>query len=371
MIPFTYATVPIQKSYAKIDCVKIDLTFLGLQLRFIIVTQSKKLNANASTNPLEAIQACILNDIKAVNIVIQQALHSEVTLVNQVAHYIINSGGKRLRPVLVLLSAGLFGKIKPEHHQLAAVVEFIHTATLLHDDVVDESSKRRGQNTANALFGNAASVLVGDFVYSRAFQMMVAVQNMRVMEVLSHATNVIAEGEVLQLLNVHNADISDEDYLQVIHYKTAKLFEAATRLGAIISDASATDEAALSLYGMHIGTAFQLIDDVLDLSGNALEIGKNIGDDLSEGKPTLPLLYAMRHGSTAEAETIKRAIEQGGLDDLPSVLSTVERTGALEHVRQVATKEAELAYAAIAHFADSNFKQALIMLADFSVNRNF
>jgi len=309
--------------------------------------------------------------MSAVNSVIEQSLHSEVTLVNQVAHYIINSGGKRLRPILVLLSAGLLGRVKPEHHQLAAVVEFIHTATLLHDDVVDESSKRRGQNTANAIFGNAASVLVGDFVYSRAFQMMVAVQNMRVMEVLSNATNIIAEGEVLQLLNVHNASITDEAYLQVIHYKTAKLFEAATRLGAIISNASLADEEALSRYGMHIGTAFQLIDDVLDLSGNALEIGKNLGDDLSEGKPTLPLLYAMRHGTVAEAETIKNAIEHGGLEDLATVLSAVERTGALQHVRKVATKESELACVAIAHFADSPYKKAMLTLAEFAVSRSY
>ncbi|MDP3088391.1 MAG: polyprenyl synthetase family protein [Methylotenera sp.] len=328
-------------------------------------------NPTISSSPMDAIQSCILDDIKAVNTVIQHSLHSDVTLVNQVAHYIINSGGKRLRPILVLLSAGLLGKIRPEHHQLAAVVEFIHTATLLHDDVVDESSKRRGQNTANALFGNAASVLVGDFVYSRAFQMMVSVQNMRVMEVLSNATNIIAEGEVLQLLNVHNADIADEAYLQVIHYKTAKLFEAATRLGAIVSNASEVDEEALSKYGMHIGTAFQLIDDVLDLSGNALEIGKNLGDDLSEGKPTLPLLYAMRHGTSAETETIKRAIENGGLDDLPTVLNAVERTGALKHVRQVARNETNLASAAISHFTDSPYKQAMLSLAEFSVSRNY
>lgn len=332
------------------------------------MTQS---NIPTNATPLDSIQTCISTDILAVNAVIQKSLHSEVALVNQVAHYIINSGGKRLRPILVLLSAGLFGKIQPQHHQLAAVVEFIHTATLLHDDVVDESSKRRGQNTANALFGNAASVLVGDFVYSRAFQMMVAVQNMRVMEVLSNATNIIAEGEVLQLLNVHNADVTDEAYLQVIHYKTAKLFEAATQLGAIISEASASDEAALSKYGMHIGTAFQLIDDVLDLSGNFTEIGKNLGDDLSEGKPTLPLLYAMRHGTTAETETIKRAIEHGGLDDLPLVLSAVERTGALEHVRKIAAKESELACHAITHFKDSNYKQAMLTLAEFAVSRTY
>jgi len=324
-----------------------------------------------STSPLDSIQFIIVNDIQAVNVVIEESLHSEVALVNQVAHYIINSGGKRLRPILVLLAAGLFGKVTPQHHQLAAVVELIHTATLLHDDVVDESEKRRGQNTAKALFGNAASVLVGDFVYSRAFQMMVAVQNMRVMEVLSNATNVIAEGEVLQLLNVHNADITDADYLQVIHYKTAKLFEAATRLGAIVSKASPEDELALSLYGMHIGTAFQLIDDVLDLSGNALAIGKNLGDDLSEGKPTLPLLYAMRNGNAEESKTIKHAIEHGGLEDLASVLNAVERTGALDHVRDIAASECALASAAIAHFSDSAYKTALLALAEFSVNRTY
>jgi octaprenyl-diphosphate synthase len=322
-------------------------------------------------NPaLASIQACIASDIEAVYGVIEHALHSEVTLVNQVAHYIINSGGKRLRPMLVLLAAGLFGKVKAEHHQLAAVVEFIHTATLLHDDVVDESSKRRGKHTANSVFGNPASVLVGDFVYSRAFQMMVAVQNMRVMEILSHATNTIAEGEVLQLLNVHNADLTDADYLQVIRFKTAKLFEASAQLGAIISHASASDELALGQYGMHIGTAFQLIDDVLDLSGDAQEIGKNIGDDLSEGKPTLPLLYAMRHGNAEESATIKLAIEQGGLADLDTVLSAVKRTGAQAYVLQLASAEAQAACDCLAHFADSPYKQALLALADFAIARN-
>ena len=221
-------------------------------------------------NQLNSVQSCIAEEMHAVNTVIEQSLHSEVTLVNQVANYIVNSGGKRLRPMLVLLSAGLFGHIKPEHHQLAAVVEFIHTATLLHDDVVDESAKRRGQNTANALFGNAASVLVGDFVYSRAFQMMVAVQNMRVMEVLSNATNVIAEGEVLQLLNVHNADISDEAYLQVIHYKTAKLFEAATRLGAIIGNATPAEEEALSQY-------LSLIHILPSIAGGGIKVDITVG----------------------------------------------------------------------------------------------
>jgi len=317
------------------------------------------------------IQSCINDGMRMVDTTIRQSLHSEVTLVNQVAEYIINSGGKRLRPMLVLLSAGLFGEIQAQHHQLAAVVEFIHTATLLHDDVVDESSKRRGQSTANALFGNAASVLVGDFVYSRAFQMMVAVQNMRVMEVLSNATNVIAEGEVLQLLNVNNADISDEAYLQVIHYKTAKLFEAATRLGAIISEASEKDEAALTAYGMHLGTAFQLIDDILDLSGNSEDIGKNLGDDLAEGKPTLPLLYAMRNSNAEQSQLIRNAIEQGGLEHLTQVVEIVKNSGALDHVKKIAEAESAQCRAAIAHFPESKFKQALIELADFAVTRSF
>ncbi|NOT14097.1 MAG: octaprenyl diphosphate synthase [Methylotenera sp.] len=320
---------------------------------------------------LSFIHACIAEDMRMVDGVIRQSLHSEVTLVNQVAEYIVNSGGKRLRPMLVLLSAGLFSNIQAQHHQLAAVVEFIHTATLLHDDVVDESSKRRGQSTANALFGNAASVLVGDFVYSRAFQMMVSVHNMRVMEVLSHATNVIAEGEVLQLLNVNNADISDDAYLQVIHYKTAKLFEAATRLGAIISNASPHDEAALTVYGMHLGTAFQLIDDILDLSGDSEAIGKNLGDDLAEGKPTLPLLYAMRNSSAEQSQLIRNAIEHGGLDHLQEVIVAVKSSGALAHVKKLADAEVAICCAAIAHFPPSTFKQALIDLAHFSVERSY
>lgn len=307
----------------------------------------------------------------AVDAVIRRSLHSEVALVNQVADYIINSGGKRLRPALVLLSAGLFGRITTHHHELAAVVEFIHTATLLHDDVVDESALRRGQPTANTLFGNAASVLVGDFVYSRAFQMMVSVHNMRVMEVLAEATNLIAEGEVLQLLNCHDADISDEAYLKVIHYKTAKLFEAATRLGAIVCNASAQDEDALARYGMHLGTAFQLIDDVLDLSGDSGAIGKNLGDDLAEGKPTLPLLYAMRNGDERQRAIIRHAIEQGGLDELPAVMQAVQQTGALQHVRALAQQEAALGCTAIAHLPRSVHHDALTGLAEFAVNRSF
>ena len=309
--------------------------------------------------------------MRAVDDVIKKSLHSEVVLINQVADYIINSGGKRLRPALVLLSAGVFGKIEPHHHTLAAVVEFIHTATLLHDDVVDESSMRRGRATANTLFGNAASVLVGDFVYSRAFQMMVNVQNMRVMDILAEATNIIAEGEVLQLLNINDADISDEDYLRVIHYKTAKLFEAATRLGAVICKASPEDEQAMAEYGMRLGTAFQLIDDVLDLSGESEDIGKNLGDDIAEGKPTLPLLYAMRNGNEEQRQLIRNAIEQGGLEDLTAIMQAVKDTGALDYVREIAKQEAALACKAIAHLPKTVQYQSLIDLADFSVTRTF
>ncbi|MES2553322.1 MAG: octaprenyl diphosphate synthase [Pseudomonadota bacterium] len=320
---------------------------------------------------LALIQSCITDDMHAVDAVIRKSLHSDVVLINQVADYIINSGGKRLRPALVLLSAGVFGKVETHHHELAAVVEFIHTATLLHDDVVDESAMRRGRATANTLFGNAASVLVGDFVYSRAFQMMVNVQNMRVMEVLAEATNIIAEGEVLQLLNCHDADITDEAYLKVIHYKTAKLFEAATRLGAIICNAPPENERAMAEYGMRLGTAFQLIDDVLDLSGDSHDIGKNLGDDLAEGKPTLPLLFAMRNGTEAQRIVIRHAIEEGGLDELPAVIKAVQDTGALDHVRVIARKEADIACAAIADLPTSSHHQALISLADFAVTRTF
>lgn len=309
--------------------------------------------------------------MQQVDAVIRKSLHSDVVLINQVANYIVNSGGKRLRPALVLLSAGAFGHIEAKHHELAAIIELIHTSTLLHDDVVDESSLRRGKATANTLFGNAASVLVGDFIYSRTFQMMVSIQSMRVMEVLSEATNTIAEGEVLQLLNVHDADITDEAYLKVIHYKTAKLFEAATRLGAIICGANAHDEAAMAEYGMHLGTAFQLVDDVLDLSGDSTEIGKNLGDDLAEGKPTLPLLYAMRHGTETQRAIIRNSIEQGGLDELPAVIEAVKATGALEHVLEVAKAEAAAGCKAITRLPDSAYKQALLQLADFAVSRSY
>ena len=335
------------------------------------VVEFHDLLAITSTVPLDSIPACISKDMQSVDAVIRDQLRSEVVLVNQVAEYIVNSGGKRLRPALVLLSGGSFGKVTVQHHTLAAVVEFIHTATLLHDDVVDGSSMRRGKSTANTLFGNAASVLVGDFVYSRSFQMMVGIDNMRVMQVLADATNIIAEGEVLQLLNCHDADVTDEAYLKVIHYKTAKLFEAATRLGAILCETSDADEQSMAKYGMHLGTAFQLIDDVLDFSGDSEEIGKNLGDDLAEGKPTLPLLYAMRHGNTTQSNTIRNAIEHGGLSDLAQVMEAVQSTGALDYVRDIARAEAETASACISHLPDSTYRNALVELALFAIKRTF
>jgi len=309
--------------------------------------------------------------MQAVDTVIRSSLYSEVSLINTIGEHIINGGGKRLRPALVLLSSGLFSPIQPPHHQLAAIVEFIHTATLLHDDVVDESAMRRGKSTANHLFGNAASVLVGDFLYSRAFQMMVQLKNMRVMEILSEATNVIAEGEVLQLLNIHNAEVTEQQYLKVIHYKTAKLFEAAMRLGAVINQASKQDEDALALYGMKLGTAFQLVDDVLDLSGDHNAIGKNLGDDLSEGKPTLPLLYAIQNSSPQQANALRKAIKSGGLADLDRVLAVVRATQANEYVLGVAKQESLEGCSAIAHFPDSIYKQSLLDLADFAVTRSY
>lgn len=319
---------------------------------------------------LEQLYALIGPDMKAVDAVIRDRLHSDVVLVRQVAEYIIASGGKRMRPALVLLAAGALGYEGTRHQELAAVVEFIHTATLLHDDVVDESALRRGHDTANAMFGNAASVLVGDFLYSRAFQMMVEVNNMRVMRVLSDATNVIAEGEVLQLMNCHDADVDEARYMQVIHYKTAKLFEAAAQLGAILGGAALEVELALTAYGMHLGTAFQLIDDVLDYSGQEVETGKHLGDDLAEGKPTLPLIYVMQHGTPEQAACVRKAIEQGGREDFPAVLNAIRDSGALDHARDRALREAALAREAIQCLGDSNYRKALLQLTLFAVERN-
>ena len=310
-------------------------------------------------------------DMTAVDAVIRRRLHSDIALVRQVAEYIIQGGGKRLRPALVLLAAGALDYRGTHHHELAAVIEFIHTATLLHDDVVDGSDLRRGRDTANAIFGNSASVLVGDFLYSRAFQMMVAVDDMRVMRVLSDATNVIAEGEVLQLMNCHDADVDEAGYLQVIRYKTAKLFEAAAQLGAIIGGGSAAAEQGMATYGIHLGTAFQLIDDVLDYSGAEVETGKHLGDDLAEGKPTLPLIFVLQHGNTEQAACVRRAIESGGRDDFPNVLAAIRATGALDYTRRKARAEAELAAAALSVVPASQYKDSLLELSLFAVARSY
>jgi octaprenyl-diphosphate synthase len=320
---------------------------------------------------LEAIRAPIAEDLRQVDEVIRRRLDSDVLLIRTIAQYIVGSGGKRLRPALVLLASNAFGAQGTAKHELAAVIEFIHTATLLHDDVVDESTLRRGRKTANAEFGNAASVLVGDFLYSRAFQMIVEAGSLRVMKVLADATNVIAEGEVLQLLNVHDADTDEDKYLRVIRYKTAKLFEAATQVGAILGGADGPAERALAEYGMHLGTAFQLVDDVLDYSGEFSQMGKNLGDDLAEGKPTLPLIHVMKSGSEVERALVRHAIEHGGKADLAGVVAAIHRTGALEYTRDKAREEAHAASERLGVLADSPGRDSLLQLALFSVERKF
>ena len=319
---------------------------------------------------LPLIQQHLAADMAAIDRVIREHLHSEVALVRQVADYIISAGGKRLRPALVVLSSRAHGVSDARVHQLAAIIEFIHTATLLHDDVVDESALRRGRDTANAAFGNAPAVLVGDFLYSRAFQMMVAIGSMRVMVVLADATNTIAEGEVLQLMNCNDPDIDEAAYLQVIRYKTAKLFEASMRLGAVLGGAGAARESAMAAFGMHLGTAFQLVDDVLDYSGDPASTGKNVGDDLAEGKPTLPLIHAIRHGSAAEAALVRAAIEQGGCADIDAVLAAIRGSGALEYARGVAEAELGLARAALGVLEPSPDRDVLLSLTVFAAERD-
>ena len=309
-------------------------------------------------------------DMYAVDRVILQRLTSDVALINQIAHYIISAGGKRIRPMLVLLFSSALGFAGTERFEMAATVEFIHTATLLHDDVVDESALRRGRQTANALFGNAASVLVGDFVYSRAFQMMVSVNNLRVLEVLADATNVIAEGEVLQLMNMHDADLSVDDYLRVIRFKTAKLFEASARLGAVLAGAGTQVEESCAAYGRSLGTAFQLIDDLLDYEGATAQLGKNVGDDLREGKPTLPLLLAMERGTAAERELIRHAIEHGEIARLPEIVEIVRHTGAIDATRDAARAEADKARHSLGVLPASAYREALLELAARSVDRS-
>ena len=318
---------------------------------------------------LERSQALIIDDMHRVDDFISAHLQSDVVLINQLAHYIVSGGGKRLRPRLVLLGAQAAGYAGDRHIDVAAIIELIHTATLLHDDVVDESDLRRGRDTANAVWGNEAAVLVGDFLYSRAFEMMVDVGCMRVMEILANTTNVIAEGEVLQLLNINDPDTSEQTYLNVIHAKTAKLFEAATRLGAVLAGLPERQESALAEYGMHLGTAFQLVDDILDYSADASETGKNPGDDLAEGKPTLPLILAMKRGSQAQAGVIRKAIEGGGREVIEQVLEIIVETGVLGEVQALAEREVALAVDALAAVSELGFTDALITVARESVVR--
>lgn len=317
------------------------------------------------------IQQLAKPDMTAVNDLIYSQLDSDVALINQLGIYIINAGGKRMRPLLTVLAARALGYEGKKHVHLAAIIEFIHTATLLHDDVVDESSLRRGRETANALFGNGASVLVGDFLYTRSFQMMVELNNMQIMQVLSDATNIVAEGEVLQLMNCNDPETTIESYMQVIYCKTAKLFEAATRLAAVVTGQDKAIEDAMTAYGKHLGTAFQLIDDLLDYTAEAQEMGKNVGDDLSEGKPTLPLLHAMHHGNEAQAKLIRDAIElSNGMEYLEDILAAMRETGALDFTQKMAEQEAEKAIAALDFLPESEHKKALVGLAHLSVNRN-
>ncbi|MCG9727202.1 octaprenyl diphosphate synthase [Vibrio brasiliensis] len=319
----------------------------------------------------KAIQALTADDMAKVNETIHAQLNSDVSLINQLGFYIVSGGGKRIRPLLAVLSARSLGYQGEAHTTAAAFIEFIHTATLLHDDVVDESDMRRGKATANAAFGNAASVLVGDFIYTRSFQMMTELGSLKILKLMSDAVNVIAEGEVQQLMNCNDPDTTEESYMQVIYSKTARLFEAATQIGAILNEAPAEVELALQNYGKYLGTAFQLIDDVMDYTSDGEEMGKNVGDDLAEGKPTLPLLYAMEHGTEEQTQMIREAIEKAnGMERLNDILVAMEETGSLEYTRKKAYQEADKAIAELDVLDDSVYKQALITLAHMSVHRS-
>jgi octaprenyl-diphosphate synthase len=318
-----------------------------------------------------AIKQLTLSEAKAVDQLIVEELRSDVILINEIGRYIVNNGGKRLRPMLLLLAAKALGAIDQKHLLLAAVIEFIHTATLLHDDVVDESELRRGKESANAVWGNAASVLVGDYLYSSAFEMMVRTDNMRVMGLLSKTTTAIAEGEVLQLLNCNNPETTESKYLEVISRKTAILFSAATQLAAIISESSSEIEQALAQYGQHLGIAFQLIDDALDYKASTEALGKNLGDDLAEGKPTLPLIYAIQNATTQEADIIINAIKNGNRDAFNDVYAIVQRTQAIVYTENRAEEEAQKAITALDILPHSDYKDALILLAQFAVQRNY
>jgi octaprenyl-diphosphate synthase len=321
------------------------------------------------TLTLDDVNRLAAADMRAVDDLIRESLKSDVALVSQVSEYIVTSGGKRLRPLIVLLAARALGYTGRRHIHCAAIIEFIHTATLLHDDVVDSSARRRGRDTANTVFGNQASVLVGDFLYSRAFQMMVDVGRMRVMQILADATNTIAAGEVMQLMNVHNPDISEEKYRQVIYRKTARLFEAGAQIAAVLADRAPEDEPAMVSYGQNLGTAFQLIDDALDYAALPDELGKNLGDDLAEGKTTLPLIYAMKNGTESERKMIRAAIESDGLHKLSDIQSIVETTGALRYTSARAQEAADLAIDSLTEIPDSEYKQAMIAIAEFAVKR--
>ena len=320
---------------------------------------------------IKAIQALAHDDMKAVNDLIYDQLQSDVALINQLGIYIVNGGGKRMRPMLTVLAARALSYQGQQHLDIAAIIEFIHTATLLHDDVVDESNMRRGRETANALFGNSASVLVGDFLYTRSFQMMTKLSDMRIMDILSDATNIVAEGEVLQLMNCNDASTTEASYMQVIYCKTAKLFEAATRLAAVIAKQDEKVEQAMADYGKYLGTAFQLVDDIMDYTADAKAMGKNVGDDLAEGKPTLPLIYAMKQGTQEQSALIKEAIEIGnGMDNLDKILQAMEETGSLRYTQTQAEIEADKAIQALSILPDSDYKQALIALAHIAANRS-
>ena len=323
-----------------------------------------------ATQPgFEEVKTLAADDMLAVDALIRQSLQSDVMLVSQVSEYIVTSGGKRLRPLIVLLAAKALGYSGDKQIQAAAIIEFIHTATLLHDDVVDSSYRRRGKDTANTVFGNQASVLVGDFLYSRAFQMMVNVGRMQVMQILADATNTIAAGEVMQLMNVHDPDVTEQAYRKVIYRKTARLFEAGAQIAAILADRDPADEAAMIRYGQNLGTAFQLVDDALDYDASPEELGKNLGDDLAEGKPTLPLIYAMEKCTESERQMIRSAVEEGGLDHLDEIHTVIESTGALEYTAKRAQEAADIAIDALSSIPDSEYKEALITIADFAVKR--
>lgn len=332
-------------------------------------------DTNAQTIDIKSIIDLVAHDMTAVTKVIANNLNSDVALINQLGAYIVQAGGKRLRPVALLLAAKAANlqdaEINKDHVLLAAIIEFIHTATLLHDDVVDESEMRRGRETANEVFGNAASVLVGDYLYSRSFQMMVDVGSMRVMEILSRTTNQIAEGEVMQLINCGSADTTEQQYMDTIQSKTAILFEAATQLGAVATQQARPVEKALADYGLHLGTAFQLVDDILDYTADAEAMGKNVGDDLAEGKPTLPLINAIARSKGAEKELLEDAITNASRDNLDAVLAIIEKTGSLAYTARAARQQAKLAQESLSVLAESKYKDALMNLAEFSVERAY